>query len=72
MTYEPPTYTDEEIMADLEMKAAHWEREALHEPEEVAVHCRDYAAHLRTLAEMMRMDMLETRLNGVGDLKNER
>jgi hypothetical protein len=67
MSYEQPTYTDEEILADMEMKAAHWEREALREPEEVAVHCRDYAAHLRTLAEMMRMDMLETRqLKAVG------
>ena len=58
LSYEPPT-SDEEKLADLEMKAAHWEREALREPEEVAVHCRDYAAHIRTMAECMRMDMLE-------------
>ena len=59
MSWEPPTYTDEEILADMEAKAAHWEREALREPEDVAVHCRDYAQHIRVLIELMRLDRLE-------------
>jgi hypothetical protein len=58
MRWEPPTYTDEEILADMEMKAAHWELEATLNPDVAAV-CLDYAAHLRTLAECVRMDMLE-------------
>ena len=28
MGFEPPDYTDEEILADWEIKAAHWENEA--------------------------------------------
>jgi hypothetical protein len=55
-----PTYTDEEILASTEAHAAHWERVANISEPDVAFHCRDYAAHLRTLAECMRMDMLET------------
>jgi hypothetical protein len=62
MSHEPPTYTDAEKFADLELKAAHWEREALREPEEVAVHCRDYARHIRTMIECHRMNMLEKML----------
>ncbi len=58
MGYEPPTYTDEEIIADFELKAAHWEREAALDPTVAAV-CLDYAAHLRTLAECLRLDMLD-------------
>jgi hypothetical protein len=63
MSYEAPDYTDEEILADLEMKAAHWEREALREPENVAFWCRDYAQHIRTMIECLRMDMLERKLS---------
>ena len=59
MSYELPDYTDEEIVADMEMKAAYWESVALTSPPDEAAHCRDYAAHLRTIAECLRMDMME-------------
>jgi hypothetical protein len=59
MIYEPPTYTDEEILADWDLKAAHWEKVASESPADVAFHCLDYAKHIRTMAECMRMDMLE-------------
>src|ERR1019366_5184713 len=42
-----------------EAHAAHWENEARYSPADVAFHCRDYAKHLRTIAECLRMDMLE-------------
>ena len=58
MSYEPPTYTDEEILADMEMKAAHWELEATLKPD-VANVCLDYAKHIRTMAECFRMDVAE-------------
>ena len=60
MGYEPRIYTDEEIIADFELKAAHWEREAARDPAVAAV-CIDYATHLRTLAECFRLDMLDRR-----------
>jgi hypothetical protein len=61
MSYEPPTDTDKEILADLEDKAAHWELEATLNPDtpEIAAVCLDYAKHIRTMAECLRMDMLE-------------
>ena len=59
MSYEAPTYTDEEILASTEAHAAHWENEALYSDPDVAFHCRDYAKHLRTIAECLRLDMLE-------------
>jgi hypothetical protein len=62
MTYEPPTYTDEEILADLDLKAAHWERQALVGPTDEAWCCIDYAKHIRTMAECVRMDVLERNL----------
>ena len=60
MGYEPPDHTDEEILADLadlEDKAAHWELEATLNPDVAAV-CLDYAKHIRTMAECLRMDMM--------------
>jgi len=59
MGYEQPTYTAEQILASTEAHAAHWENEARYSPADVAFHCRDYAKHLRTIAECLRMDMLE-------------
>jgi hypothetical protein len=59
MGYEPPTYTDEEIIASTEASATHWEHVATISDPETAFHCRDYAAHLRTIAECLRMDVLE-------------
>jgi hypothetical protein len=59
MGYQPPTYTDEEILPSTEAHAAHWEKVANESPSDVAFHCRDYAKHLRTIAECLRMDMLE-------------
>jgi hypothetical protein len=61
MAWEPPTYTDEEILASTEAHAAHWENEARYSPADVAFHCRDYAKHLRTIAECLRLDMLDGR-----------
>jgi hypothetical protein len=61
-----PTYTDEEILASTEAHAAHWEEQALREPEDVAFHCRDYAKHLRTIVECLRMDLLERGLQILG------
>jgi hypothetical protein len=58
MSYEPPTYTDEEILASTLAKAVHWELEATLNPEVASV-CLDYAKHLRTIAECLRMDILE-------------
>jgi hypothetical protein len=45
-------------IADFEEKAAHWEGEALLNPEVASV-CLDYAKHLRTIAECLRLDLLE-------------
>jgi hypothetical protein len=59
MAWEPPTFTDEEILASTEAHAAHWEKVAMESDPDTAFHCRDYAAHLRTLAECLRMDLLE-------------
>jgi formiminotetrahydrofolate cyclodeaminase len=59
MTNELPKFTDEEKLASTEAHAAHWENEARYSPADVAFHCRDYAAHLRTIAECLRMDMLD-------------
>jgi hypothetical protein len=42
-----------------ESSAAHWENVATHSPADVAFHCRDYAQHLRTIVECLRMDLLE-------------
>jgi hypothetical protein len=54
-----PTYTADEILASTVAKAEYWEEQALREPEDVAFHCRDYAKHLRTIAECLRMDLVE-------------
>jgi hypothetical protein len=62
MSYEAPTYTDEEILADWDLKAAHWEKVASQSPSDVALHCMDYAAHIRTMAECLRLDLLERAL----------
>jgi len=51
-------FTDEEILASTEAHAAHWELEATLNPEVASV-CLDYAKHIRTMAECLRMDMLE-------------
>ena len=52
-------YTDEEILASTEAKAEYWEEQALREPEDVAFWCRDYAQHLRVLAELFRLRILD-------------
>ena len=59
MSYEPPTYTDEEILASTEAHANHWEDQALRAPEDVAFWCRDYAKHLRVLTELFRLRRLD-------------
>jgi hypothetical protein len=59
MSCELPTYTAEEILASTEAHAAHWENEARDSDPDTAFHCRDYAKHLRTIAECLRMDVLE-------------
>jgi hypothetical protein len=59
MTNELPKFTDEERHAATLAHAAHWENEARYSPPDVAFHCRDYAKHLRTIADCLRMDLLE-------------
>jgi hypothetical protein len=59
MGYEQPTYTDEEILASTEAHAKHWEEQALREPEDVAFWCLDYAKHLRVLAELFGLRLLD-------------
>jgi hypothetical protein len=59
---EPPKMTPEEraeLVADLEIKAHHWERKARTEPADVAYWCLDYAKHIRTLMELHRLDSLD-------------
>jgi hypothetical protein len=62
MTYELPKFTAEEILASTLAHAAHWENEARYSTPDIAFHCRDYAKHLRTIAECLRMDVLEKEL----------
>ena len=59
MSCEPPTYTEEEVIAGFETKADYWENFARTAEPDTAIQCRDYVAHLRTLAECLRMDLLE-------------
>ena len=56
-----PDYTEEEIITDLEAKAAHWELDAMLNPDtpEIAAVCLDYATHIRTMIELLPMDILE-------------
>jgi hypothetical protein len=68
MSYEPPTFTEEEVIADFEAKADYWENFARTAEPDAAIHCLDYVAHLRTLAKCLRMDMLERKVpNEKGD-----
>lgn len=67
MGHEQPTYTAEEILASTEAHAAHWENEARYSPKDVALHCRDYAKHLRTIAECLRMDIMEGEIKNSGE-----
>jgi hypothetical protein len=62
MAYDAPDYTDEEILADWEIKAAHWQLEATLNPDVAAV-CIDYAKHIRTMIECLRMDMAERNIS---------
>ena len=59
MTNELPKFTDEERLASTLAHAAHWENEARYSTPDGAFACRDYAKHLRTIAECLQMDMLE-------------
>jgi hypothetical protein len=59
MSYVPPTYTEEEIIASLERSAAFWEDVAKTGPAAAAEATLDYAMHLRTLAECKRLDLLD-------------
>jgi hypothetical protein len=57
-----PTNAEESI-ANFVAKADYWEDFARTADPDTAFHCRDYAAHLRTLAECVRMDMLERKVD---------
>jgi hypothetical protein len=59
MGYQPPTHTDDKILASTEAHARHWEEQALREPEDVAFWCRNYAQHLRVLAELFKLRRLD-------------
>ena len=54
----------QEMLTATERSASHWESVAKDSPADVAFHCRDYAKHLRTIAECLRMDMLEKQVGG--------
>ncbi len=58
--------TNAELIADLIVKANYWEPTARTIPPDAAAHCLDYAAHLRTMAEMLRQDELEAAVNASG------
>jgi hypothetical protein len=47
----------QEMLTATERSASHWESVAKDSPADVAFHCRDYAQHLRTIAECLRMDI---------------
>src|SRR6266403_2652069 len=51
------------------MKASHWELDATLNPDtpDIAAVCLDYAKHIRTMAECLRMDMLEKDAFNEGD-----
>ena len=68
MMIEQPDYSDAEIIADLEVKAAHWDLEATLNPDtpDIAAVCLDYSQHLRTMIECLRMDLLEEGIDGGG------
>lgn len=67
MTSVAPEYTDEEIIGSFEAKADYWEEQARIGPPESAWACIDYAKHLRTIAECLRMDVLEKAAFNEGD-----
>jgi hypothetical protein len=46
-------------VAEFERKAAYWERQSKLVPEAAAWCCIDYAQHLRTLAELERLKLLD-------------
>ena len=52
--------TEDETIADLAMRAAHWRSEAKRfagQPEAVA--CLDYAEHIEVRAEVLRLERLD-------------
>jgi hypothetical protein len=49
----------QEMLTATERSASHWESVAKDSDPDTAFHCRDYATHLRTIAERLRMDLLE-------------
>jgi hypothetical protein len=60
MSYVPPVYTPEEIIASLKAHAARWRREAeLADQPEGAAACLDYALHLETMMELERLRSLD-------------
>jgi hypothetical protein len=59
MAYTPPEYHAEESIAFHMRAAAHWEEVAEMGPASAKEATIDYAKHLGTLAECLRMDMPE-------------
>jgi hypothetical protein len=57
----------QEMPTATERSASHWESVAKDSPADVAFHCRDYAKHLRTIAECLRMDTLEKDIFNEGE-----
>ncbi len=53
-------HIDQQILAILEIYAAHWEYRANVGPLEESAVCLDYAKHIRTIIECKRMDMMES------------
>jgi hypothetical protein len=52
-------------MSRISRRTLHIEKVASESDPETAFHCRDYAAHLRTLAEIVRQDMLEKQVQAL-------
>jgi hypothetical protein len=58
LTPEEIEQTEEDI-ANLERKAAYWEQQSKVVPADEVWCCIDYAQHLRTLAELERLKLLD-------------
>jgi hypothetical protein len=69
MAYTPPEYDAEKSIAFHLRAAAHWEEVAEMGPASAKEATVDYANHLRTMAECLRMDLLDKGMSsGDGDV----
>lgn len=60
MGWKPPAYTDEEIVAELRLKAAYWRQEAKRfAGRREEQWCTEYAQHAETLADLVHLSSLD-------------